>query len=94
MKKEVASLMNDVKLTRIFAVAKINRNSPFFILHYSLFISYIPYITGRGCQNRGRGTRQFCFNRSAASAVARASMSAPISPLRKRSSEWRDKPMR
>ena len=41
MKNEVASLMNNEKLMKIFAVAKINRNYSLFTIHYSLFISYI-----------------------------------------------------
>ena len=38
MKNEVASLMNNEKLMKIFAVAKINQNYSLFIIHYSLFI--------------------------------------------------------
>ncbi len=39
MKNEVASLMNNEKLMKIFAAAKINRNYSLFTIHYSLFIS-------------------------------------------------------
>ena len=45
MKNEVASLMKNEKMMKIFAVAKINQNYSLFIIHYSLFISYIPYIS-------------------------------------------------
>jgi len=38
MKNEAASLMNNEKLMKIFAVAKINRNYSIFTIHYSLFI--------------------------------------------------------
>jgi len=38
MKNEVASLMNNEKLMKIFAVAKINQNYSLFTIHYSLFI--------------------------------------------------------
>ena len=41
MKNEVASLMNNEKLMKIFARGE---NQPkLFIIHYSLFISYILY---------------------------------------------------
>ena len=49
MKNEAASLMNNEKLIKIFAVAKINRNYSLFIIHYSLFISDIPYISETRC---------------------------------------------
>ena len=38
MKNEVASLMNNEKLMKIFAVAKINRNYSLFTIHYSFLI--------------------------------------------------------
>jgi len=38
MKNEVASLMDNEKLMKIFAAAKINRNYSLFTIHYSLFI--------------------------------------------------------
>ena len=40
MKNEVASLMNNEKLMKIFAVAKINRNYSLFSIHYSFLISH------------------------------------------------------
>ena len=40
MKNEVASLMNNEKLMKIFAVAKINRNYSLFTIHYSFLISH------------------------------------------------------
>ena len=39
MKNEVALLMNNEKLMKIFAVAKINRNYSLFTIHYSFLIS-------------------------------------------------------
>ena len=39
MKNEVASLMNNEKLMKIFAVAKINQNYSLFTIHYS-FLKY------------------------------------------------------
>ena len=40
MKNEVASLMNNEKLMKIFAVAKINQNYSLFTIHYSFLISH------------------------------------------------------
>ena len=40
MKNEVASLMNNEKLMKIFAVAKINRNYSLFTIYYSFLISH------------------------------------------------------
>jgi len=40
MKNEAASLMNNEKLMKIFAVAKINRNYSLFTIHYSFLISH------------------------------------------------------
>ena len=39
MKSEAASLMNNEKLMKIFAVAKIYRNYSLFIIHYPLLIT-------------------------------------------------------
>ena len=40
MKNEAASLMNNEKSMKIFAVAKINRNYSLFTIHYSFLISH------------------------------------------------------
>ena len=40
MKNEGASLMNNEKVMKIFAVAKINRNYSLFTIHYSFLISH------------------------------------------------------
>lgn len=41
MKNEIASLMNNEKLMKIFAAAKINRNYSLFIIHFSHLIMMI-----------------------------------------------------
>ena len=52
MKNEVASLMNNEKLMKIFAVAKINRNYSLFTIHYSFLISHTFRRRDADCINR------------------------------------------
>jgi len=40
---EAASLMNNEKLMKIFAVAKIHRNYSLFIFHFSFFIFHFQF---------------------------------------------------